>query len=421
MLRKEHNETNRRKYLRLDSTFPVQFRLVSLDGKHFLSQWLMGFTNNVSKGGICLEVANLNKELLEFFKSGQVKLSVDIELPIFRRPVAATTSIAWIKEVADQPSRYCIGLHYDVIDSLQNAQIMRYAWMKKLFVPVTFGIIAFCIAAFAFNFLVNNRLAASNKLLVRQLVKTLNETDIVKRKASDIAQEKDALQSKLAYLEKQIVVAEKERQGKRGDSAPAAAHGSLGPLGVLQQEKKILQDKLAFVQQQEAVVASEMRRLGKRKSALEKANFDKMLVWLKTHQNPRTGLVVSFEGDNDLSRWAFTYDQALAVIAFSRFGDLERAKKILLFYQNKAKRMDGKLLNAYYVDDGVPAEFMVHNGPNIWMAIAALHYTKRSNDTRFLGMAEQIAQSVMKMQEQDKDGGIRGGPNVPWYATEHNL
>ncbi len=27
----------------------------------------------------------------------------------------------------------------------------------------------------------------------------------------------------------------------------------------------------------------------------------------------------------------------------------------------------------------------------------------------------------MYLQNQDADGGIRGGPNIEWYATEHNL
>jgi hypothetical protein len=40
-----------------------------------------------------------------------------------------------------------------------------------------------------------------------------------------------------------------------------------------------------------------------------------MYQWLKVHQNPRTGLVLSYEGDKDLSNWSFLYDQALAAIA----------------------------------------------------------------------------------------------------------
>ena len=36
-------------------------------------------------------------------------------------------------------------------------------------------------------------------------------------------------------------------------------------------------------------------------------------------------------------------------------------------------------------------------------------------------MAENIAKAVIEIQNEDKDGGIRGGPDVGWYSTEHNL
>ena len=34
-----------------------------------------------------------------------------------------------------------------------------------------------------------------------------------------------------------------------------------------------------------------------KKSILEKASFEQMYQWIKLHQNPRTGLIISFEGD----------------------------------------------------------------------------------------------------------------------------
>jgi hypothetical protein len=71
---KNKKAAERRKYVRLNSVFPVQFRLLSLDGKHFLSDWLQGFTSNIAKGGICLCINNLNTELAEVIKSEKAKL-----------------------------------------------------------------------------------------------------------------------------------------------------------------------------------------------------------------------------------------------------------------------------------------------------------------------------------------------------------
>jgi len=55
--------SERRKYIRLDTVLPVQFRLESLDSKQALSPWIQGFTNNIGHGGICLSVNDLPFEL----------------------------------------------------------------------------------------------------------------------------------------------------------------------------------------------------------------------------------------------------------------------------------------------------------------------------------------------------------------------
>jgi hypothetical protein len=130
---------------------------------------------------------------------------------------------------------------------------------------------------------------------------------------------------------------------------------------------------------------------------------------------------MSFEGDRDIEKWAFTYDQALALQAYTNFSDFERAKKTLDFFQKKAKRIEAGFLNAYYVQDGAPAEYTVHSGPNIWLGIAIVQYTYKSKDRSYMGLAEEIAQSMIHLQNQSQDGGIRGGPNIEWFATEHNL
>ncbi|MBM3246902.1 MAG: hypothetical protein FJZ13_06245, partial [Candidatus Omnitrophica bacterium] len=89
MWRPEYAGQERRKYIRLDSVFPVEFRLVSLDGKRFLSDWLQGFSNNISKGGICLSVNNFPPDLAKYLKDKQAKVSLDIEIPLNRKPIPA--------------------------------------------------------------------------------------------------------------------------------------------------------------------------------------------------------------------------------------------------------------------------------------------------------------------------------------------
>ena len=49
--------------------------------------------------------------------------------------------------------------------------------------------------------------------------------------------------------------------------------------------------------------------------------------WLNNQQNPATGLVDSYEEDGQ--NYSYTYDQALAIIAFTEANEIQKAKNIL--------------------------------------------------------------------------------------------
>ncbi len=420
MFRKRYSGEERRKYIRLDSVFPVQFRLLGLDGKHFLSDWLQGFTNNICKEGLCLCVNNLNPELAKILKEQQAKLFLDIEMPITRKPISAQAKVVWMKDAVDEPNKYVIGLNYEEIDIYQNNKIIRYVLTKKLSIPLVLSIILILGLGFAINSIISVKLIRGNRILVEQLVKILQESSVAKQKVKEINKERNELQLKIQTLQSRIQTVEEDRQKLEANKTDEIKQlNSL--IEKLAQEKGSLQEQLISLQHKEGTITEELLRLDKRKATLEKVNLDKMYQWLNIHQNPRTGLVMSFEGDKDIANWAFIYDQALAIQAYTYFSDFERAKKIIDFFDKKAKRIDGRFLNAYYVNDGSPAEYVVHSGPNLWLGIAMLQYSKKSQDNRYLGLAEDIAQAIIYLQNQDKDGGICGGPNITWYSTEHNL
>jgi hypothetical protein len=255
--------------------------------------------------------------------------------------------------------------------------------------------------------------------LVERLVKAQEDFGLAKSRIKEIAQEKALLNAKIEALGGRIRALEEEKEKARQASAKTAELNS--QIERLIQDKAGLKEQLSSVQIKEDSAAEELVRLDKKKAALEQANLDKMYQWLAVHQNPRSGLLMSFEGDSDIAGWAFTYDQALAVEAYSLFSDFPRARKILDFYSRRAKRSKGMFLNAYYVSDGSPAEYIIHCGPNIWLGLAVLQYTHKSKDTAYLGLAREIARQIMDLQSDDPDGGLRGGPEATWYSTEHNL
>ncbi len=416
-----------RKYIRLDSVFPVEFQVVGLDGESQLSEWLQGFTRNVGKGGLCLEVNRLPQELIPLLNGRQVKLCLKIEMPAVNRPVSALASIVWVKEPDGNVSKYSLGLSYETIDRRQNAQIMFYARLKRMLIPVGAALILILAAGFLLGAYFNMKLIHSNKFMVEQLVKIIQESSIAKQKVKVITKDRSDLQMQIQTLESRIDTVEKEKMLFREKAKVEQFKTSQDiddlsrQLNELVQTKALLQDGLIKLQQKESVVTEEFLHLEKRKASLEKANLDKMYHWLAIHQNPRTGLVISFEGDGEVADWAFIYDQSLAIQAYLILSDFVRAKKVLTFFARKADRQDGLFYNAYYTKDSNPAEFTVHCGPNIWLGIAIIQYGEKTKDNSFLKLAEEIAQSIISLQDKDKDGGIRGGPAVEWYSTEHNL
>ena len=182
---KDYLGRERRRYIRLDSVFPVEFRLLSLDGKRTLSELLQGFTNNISKGGICLCMNNLNEALANMLIAKQAKMALDIHMPLSGREVTAVASVAWMKKT-DAAGRFLIGLSYEEIDGAENNKLMRYAWMKKLFVPATLSVIIFLGVAFSAGSFINAKLIKGNIAMVEQLVKIAQESSIAKQKIKEI-------------------------------------------------------------------------------------------------------------------------------------------------------------------------------------------------------------------------------------------
>ncbi|MCX5698410.1 MAG: PilZ domain-containing protein [Candidatus Omnitrophica bacterium] len=409
-----------RKYLRLDTVFPVQFRLEEPEGEVYLSGWLQGFTNNISRGGICLAINNLDPRFIELLKEKNVKLSVEIDIPISSKPIPAQASIVWVKDIVGDKHQYLIGINYDYISVKQNNKLMRYTWLKKLFVPAALALVVILAAGLGVNSYLNFKLTQGNKLLIEKLAMVLKDSSLAKQKIEEVAAQRKSFVSKLRILQERIESVQSQKEKiQAGDLIQIKQLNDL--IASLAKEKLVLKSKLAAAARNENIATQELTQLDQKKAALEKANFDKMYQWLKLHQNNRTGLTASFEGDKEIANWSFTYDQALLIQAYSRFLDFNRAKQILDFFAQAAKRENGWFLNAYYADDGAPAEFITHSGPNLWVGLAIMQYTQSAKDKSYLGLAESIAAAIIDLQDQDAGGGIRGGPAVKWYSTEHNL
>ena len=56
----KNNRIEKRKYIRVNTVFPVEFRVLARGGEP-ISSWFQGFSQDISSGGLCL-FANLIKE-----------------------------------------------------------------------------------------------------------------------------------------------------------------------------------------------------------------------------------------------------------------------------------------------------------------------------------------------------------------------
>jgi hypothetical protein len=94
----------------------------------------------------------------------------------------------------------------------------------------------------------------------------------------------------------------------------------------------------------------------------------------------------------------YTYDQALAIIAFSHAGEFQSAKKIAQGMCN-VQRTDGAWIFSY------PAEPTIHDrsGAQAWMVLALNQYESLSGDKSFSKSRDQAAR-FLRRQIQQKDG-----------------
>ena len=376
---------DKRKYIRLRSIFPVEFRVVLPEGGEgggFPSPWQQGYTCNVSEGGICLETVIFNEAMIEQFRRSDAVWELQIRIPLRHPPISAQARLAWVRKVGGgRAPRYLIGLAFCSIAHSDCERMLSQArWFsistRTVVAAATVLLLGVMISGFYAY-----QLRTANERLVDNLARLEEEETRMRRMLEEIG------------LEKKMLAAE----GQSGNEYEQ----------LVRRENRI---------------ADRLRLLERQKSGMEEVILEKMHEWLKNHQNPLTGLILSFEGEGGVVKdWAFIYDQALAANVFLLFHNERDARRILNFFKQKTVEDFQGFSNAYYYDSGDVAEHTVHCGPNIWVGVAIMQYTKKTGDDYYLPVARKIADWLLSVQEKDPAGGLKGGPSFSWFATEHNL
>lgn len=144
---------------------------------------------------------------------------------------------------------------------------------------------------------------------------------------------------------------------------------------------------------------------------------------------PRVPLVASYDppagdraGDPVRGR-AWTYDSAVTATARAASGDLDGAGA-LLDVLRRLQRPDGALEASYDTLTGEGAG-PVRAGNQAWVGLAALEWRSRTcsrrNDRLLAGVADWLLGQRVADRASLAFGLVRGGQDVSWISTEHNL
>lgn len=136
---------------------------------------------------------------------------------------------------------------------------------------------------------------------------------------------------------------------------------------------------------------------------------ESVYLWICNMQQSN-GLLLSSEG----GKYVSLYDNALAALAFSSYGDFNKAEKIFDFYEG---RMESEFLihpggfGQMRTSDGIPVENSPKRwlGDNAWLLIAINNYHHLAGNSKYKSLALALTNWIISLQ--DADGGLWGGYN----------
>ncbi len=137
----------------------------------------------------------------------------------------------------------------------------------------------------------------------------------------------------------------------------------------------------------------------------------------------RLSLIRSFDIPVDdpsyarLLNWSWTYDSALAATAFSSVG-LSAQSARLLDQLAALQRKSGAIEFAFDVRTGESSK-QIRAGSVAFAGIGFANYDQAFGDKRYLDNARLAAKYLLSLR--NSSGLVRGGPDVRWVSTQHNL
>ncbi len=436
---------NNRKYIRVPFTLPVSVLLVDKDANLMWQTVYQGFTRDINDGGLCVDIVNFDDKLAEKVLNEGYSFLLNVDLPNSSSTLSIPSQPKWIdKSQTNLMQKYKIGVFFTAPAEKDTRNLVKYAASLNRR-PRQIFLIGILFAAVCLLSFVNDvRLKFINVKLNKELFIINDEKKRINLELLKLEKLKSELEQNLNVANQEIInlssLTQKSakaivqsgldniREMKEINSnGPATSGASLSidhkayetKLKEIDKNRNLIKKKLIELVQEQEILVKKQDELESSSENLADKKVALMYNWIKNNQSPLTGLVCSYKGDSELENIAFTYDQALCILNFIEKKDLGNAKRLIDFFVFKARKSAGVFLNAYHVNNGGVMEWTVHVGPNAWLAMAILKYIEATEDRTYLKDVYNIANFIISLQ--DRDGGIKGGTDVNWYSTEHNL
>jgi hypothetical protein len=118
-----------------------------------------------------------------------------------------------------------------------------------------------------------------------------------------------------------------------------------------------------------------------------------------------------------LLNWSWTYDSAVAATAFASVELPEQAGR-LLDQLSALQRKDGSIEFAFDVKSG-ESSATIRAGSIAFAAIAFNDFDASFGGSHYLDSSRRAADYLLSLR--NADGLVRGGPDVEWVSTQHNI
>ncbi|MEW5758813.1 MAG: hypothetical protein AB1755_05040 [Candidatus Omnitrophota bacterium] len=362
-------EHERRNFIRLDRIFPVEIQLIDPHNQNILTEWQQAFTDNVSKGGICLIINQPCGIVKGIFEKIQPDFDLKIFIPFNKTPIKAKGQFRWlVKKKLDELDQYIIGVSYKEIHASDNKKIIHYAYLKKLTPIFALGIIAILLASITFSFYFNIKLIKSNLGLAHDLFSILHKSRKAKNTIKEIKKEKDELDLKLSEL-----AIKGKNLNERLQSVSDAKKKEFfeDEIKIVDREIVSIKSRMIDLYFKEAEITEDLLSVEKKQLKITNTDIEGMYKWLESLQDLDSGQIKSLGSGYK--------DNFLMCQLYSIFGDYDQAQKILEFYFTNN-------INILNIENQLD------------LLIAALKYTYITKDNTYLETVKKKLEKIINTE-----------------------